>query len=205
MPFDPEKSADKYKYKNYKGWLSIAVLAYVNSFHLFAGFKVGDVGKTPDTRAMKTCKFLQRMKDDATVREAWLGEDGVIAGDGGTSDNTGILLIPIFRATELPDIWYNFCHSSTRFFVEEGACACVCGQCECEQDFACAPKRVRVQVQQARRRACVCVRWNERVCSEIHCLVLCASVFGRWKNRFRILLRPMKVSHRLASSIIAGG
>ena len=56
------------------------------------------------------------------------------------------MLNPIPGAMQPDEVWYNFCHSSTRFFVEE--------------------------------------------------------TFGRWKNRFRFLLRESHLSHKLASILI---
>jgi hypothetical protein len=109
---------DKDVYRNYKGWHSILLVAYVNSMHLIVNPFVAGTGRTSDNGALKWCAFLQKLQNPEE-RVKWLGQDGLVAGDGGTSDNKGILLTPIPGATELEDLWYNFCHSSTRFFVEE--------------------------------------------------------------------------------------
>ena len=146
IPYKPKSAADKEKFRNYKGWYSILLVAYVNSLHLFVNPFVAGPGKNCDSGALKRCTFLERLSDPAQ-RLLWLGEDGLVAGDGGTSDEQGILLTPIPGATEVEDLWYNFCHSSTRFFVEE--------------------------------------------------------VFGRLKNRFRILLLEMHMPYVLAGRIIA--
>ena len=145
VPYAPLDAQHEHLYRNYKGWYSLHVLAYVNSFHLFVAFRAGDVGRTSDARSLRNCGFLDRLKNGE--REAFLGQDGLIAGDGGTSDEDGILLVPIPGAESIEDIWYNFCHSSTRFFVEE--------------------------------------------------------VFGRWKNRFRVFMTPMRVGHEMATMIVA--
>ena len=117
IPFAPIKG-DKDVYRNYKGWHSILLVAYVNSMHLIVNPFVAGTGRTSDNGALKWCAFLQKLQNPEE-RVKWLGQDGLVAGDGGTSDNKGILLTPIPGATELEDLWYNFCHSSTRFFVEE--------------------------------------------------------------------------------------
>ena len=52
-------------------------------------------------------------------REAWLGEDGVVAADGGASDADVLLLNGYHNPKEPDEFWYNFCQSSTRFFIEE--------------------------------------------------------------------------------------
>ena len=59
------------------------------------------------------------MEELSRNREAWLGSEGMVAADGGASDGGDILLNPIANPTQPEDQWYNFCHSSTRFFVEE--------------------------------------------------------------------------------------
>ena len=138
---------DVHRYCNYKGWHSILVVTYVNSYYLFAHGLVASPGKMADTGALKSCEFLHAISADDSVREAWLGRGGLIAGDGGTHDEKGILLTPIPGPTTPQDLWYNFCHSSTRFFVEE--------------------------------------------------------TFGRWKNKFRVLLTEMHIPYKLATQIIA--
>ena len=87
------------------------MLAFVNSFHLFVDASVGATGKSGDNSVMKTCLLMEEIK---TNREAWLGVDGMIAADGGASDGGHLLLNPINMATHKEDLWYNFCHSSTR-------------------------------------------------------------------------------------------
>ena len=103
-------------YRNYKGWESILAVAFVNSYHLFVDADVGCAGRAGDNSVLQDCWLLRQIKAN---REAWLGKDGVIAADGGASDGGDLLLNPIPNASAADDMWYNFCHSSTRFFVEE--------------------------------------------------------------------------------------
>jgi hypothetical protein len=93
-------------YRNYKGWESI----------LAVDADVGSPGCSGDNSVLKECKFMQAIKSDP---EAWLGKDGVIAADGGASDHGELLLNPYFDAKDDDELWFNFCLSSTRFFVEE--------------------------------------------------------------------------------------
>ena len=132
-----------FDYRNYKGWTSILAVAFVNSFHLFVDADVGHAGRAGDNGVLASSWILQQINADP---EAWLGKDGVIAADGGASDGGELLINPIPDARTAEDQWYNFCHSSTRFFVEE--------------------------------------------------------VFGRWKNRFRFLLRELHLDHKTATRLI---
>ena len=129
IPFrPPEEHANDYR--NYKGWHSVLAVAFVNSFYLFVDATIGFPGRASDNTVLEDCWLL---KEVASNRKAWLGEDGYIAADGGVSDKGHVLLNP-YRCPSAPDqLYFNFCHSSTRFYVEE--------------------------------------------------------TFGRWKNRFRFLLR----------------
>ena len=130
-------------YKNYKGWTSIMALAWVNSFYLLVDADVGAAGRAGDNGVLKASHMLAQITADP---EAWLGPHGMVAADGGASDGGAFLLNPIADARDPEECWYNFCHSSTRFFVEE--------------------------------------------------------TFGRWKNRFRFLLRENHMSHENASKLI---
>lgn len=130
-------------YRNYKGWTSILAVAFVDSYYLFVDADVGCAGRAGDNGVLASCWLLEQIKADP---EAWLGVDGVIAADGGASDGGELLLNPIANAREPEDCWYNFCHSSTRFPVEE--------------------------------------------------------TFGRWKNRWRFLLREMHLDHKTANLLI---
>lgn len=116
IPFHPQNAATASDYKNYKGWSSILMVAFVNAFYLFVDADVGAAGKSGDNSVLTGSWLLEQIRKDP---EVWLGPDGVIAADGGASDGGKLLLNPIPNATQVDDLWYNFCHSSTRFFVEE--------------------------------------------------------------------------------------
>ena len=116
VPYVPQEENTKNDYKNYKGWMSILVVAFVNSFHLFVDVEAGWAGKSGDNTVLSNSWLLDQC---ALHRAAWLGENGLIAADGGASDGGQLLLNPIPNATDVADQWYNFCHASTRFYVEE--------------------------------------------------------------------------------------
>ena len=116
IPYVPQVERYRNDFKNYKGWMSILVVAFVNSFHFFVDAEVGATGNSGDSRVLGESWLLREVKNR---RVAWLGEDGVIAADGGASDHGRLLLNPIPNATRDSDVYYNFCHSSTRFYVEE--------------------------------------------------------------------------------------
>ena len=103
-------------YRNYKGWYSILVVAFVNSFHLFVDGTVGYPGRAGDNTVLRSCYLLSQILEDP---EAWLGPDGVILGDGGASDADGFFMNPHPHPKTPAEFYFNFCHSSTRFFVEE--------------------------------------------------------------------------------------
>lgn len=143
IPFNPPEAAHCLDYKNYKGWTSILAVAFVNSQHLFVDLHVGATGRSGNNTVLRTWDFVNRLQSN---REVWLGADGLVAADGGASDareTSGVFLNPYFQPSTARADWFNFCHSSTRFFVEE--------------------------------------------------------VFGRWKNRWRCLLRPTDLDHRMTS------
>ena len=88
----------------------------MTSFHTFVDAEVGAAGTSGDNSVLETSWLLQQIAKDP---EAWLGKDGVIAADSGASDGGERLLNPIPNATDPLDLLFNFCLSSTRFFVEE--------------------------------------------------------------------------------------
>ena len=51
--------------------------------------------------------------------DKWLGVGGVVLGDSGASDGNRVFLNPYHNPFEPERCWFNFCHSSTRFFVEQ--------------------------------------------------------------------------------------
>jgi len=137
IPYRPDDKKTAIDYRNYKGWMSILAVAFVNSYHLFVDARVGAPGRSGDNTVLLDSWLMKAITRD---REAWLGTNGVIAADGGASDGSDLLLNP-YRSPQTPaECWFNFCHSSTRFYVEE--------------------------------------------------------TFGRWKNRFRFLLRQGDYDHK---------
>lgn len=51
--------------------------------------------------------------------DKYLGKGGVILGDSGVGDGGNVFLNPYHAPTSPERCWFNFCHSSTRFFVEQ--------------------------------------------------------------------------------------
>ena len=103
-------------YRNYKGWYSILVVAFVNSFYLFVGGDVGFPGKAGDNTVLRSSWL---MKQITAHRREYLGEDGVVLGDSGASDADGLFMNPYPHPKTPQEFYFNFCHSSTRFYVEE--------------------------------------------------------------------------------------
>ena len=91
VPFKPDKFTDRQDYKNYKGFYSTLVLAFVNSFHLFIDADLGYPGRAGDNTVLENSWLMRQIRAD---REAWLGPDGVILGDCGASDGGGLLMNP---------------------------------------------------------------------------------------------------------------
>ena len=144
IPFRPRcKKEHAVQYRNYKGWTSILAVAFVDSYHRFFDLDVGSPGKAGDNTVLKHNWLMEAIKEDP---DKWLGKNGVILGDSGASDADGFFLNP-YHAPSAPErCWFNFCHSSTRFYVEE--------------------------------------------------------TFGRWKNKWRFLMNPLNVDHKLQTQLI---
>ena len=143
VPFRPDEASSHSDWRNYKGWNSILCVSFVNSYYMFVESDVGSAGRSGDNTVLKQCWMMRQIMAD---REGWLGPEGVIAADGGASDGDGVLLNPYSQPTTPEECWFNFCHSSTRFFVEE--------------------------------------------------------TFGRWKNRFRFLMKESEETHKMTCQII---
>lgn len=143
VPFHPTCKAYANDYLNFKGWHSILAVAYVDSFYRFFDVDVGAAGRAGDNTVLRHNWLLKAMVADP---DKWLGPNGIVLGDCGASDADNFFLNP-YHAPHTPEqSWFNFCHSSTRFFVEE--------------------------------------------------------TFGRWKNRWRFLLRPIHTNHKLTTLMI---
>ena len=131
------------EYRNYKGWYSTLAVAFVNSFYLFVDADVGYPGRAGDNTVLPYSHLMREILNDPDL---WLGPNGVILGDSGASDGDSRFMNPFPHPKTPEEFYFNFCHSSTRFFVEE--------------------------------------------------------VFGRWKNRFRFLLREHDMKHKLHSQLV---
>jgi hypothetical protein len=136
VPYKPNSGEREDKYKNYKGWTSILCIALVNSYHCFVDIDVGWPGRMHDKTCTEYCRFWQEARLNP---EGWLGKDGIILAESAWGHGCDIVVTPYTAnpcTTSAYKQWFNFVHSSTRFFVEE--------------------------------------------------------TFGRWKNRFRCLLKEME-------------
>ena len=58
VPYVPPIEKFRNEYKNYKGWMSILVVAFVNSFHFFVDVDVGYPGKAGDSSVLRDSRFL---------------------------------------------------------------------------------------------------------------------------------------------------
>ena len=144
VPFRPRCNKQHAKeYRNYKGWTSILAVAFVDSYYRFFDLHAGFPGKAGDNTVLKHYWLMREIKADP---DKWLGKNGVVLGDSGASDADGFFLNPYHSPTAPERCWFNFCHSSTRFYVEE--------------------------------------------------------TFGRWKNKWRFLMNPLNVGHKLATRLI---
>jgi hypothetical protein len=83
---------------------------------MFVDAIVGYAGRSGDNTVIRDCSMMRQLRRN---RLRWLGADGLVLADGGASDGGQLLLNPIHNAVDVADVWYNFCHSSTRFYVEE--------------------------------------------------------------------------------------
>ena len=116
IPFTKYTRKDANDYRNYKGWHSILTVAFVDSFHRFFDLHVGYPGRAGDNTVLRHFSTMSAFTKEP---EKWLGKGGLTLGDSGASDGDKFFLNPYHCPTEPEKCWFNFCHSSTRFFVEE--------------------------------------------------------------------------------------
>lgn len=116
IPFHPKNRAVALDYRNYKGWKSILAVAFVDSYYRFFELDVGYPGRAGDNTVLAQSSLMQAIKSDP---DKWLGPGGVVLGDSGASDGDSVFLNPYHNPSEEEKCWFNFCHSSTRFFVEQ--------------------------------------------------------------------------------------
>ena len=116
IPFHPKNRSVSSDYRNYKGWTSILAVAFTDSFYRFFEIDVGYPGRAGDNTVLKHSWLMHKFREDP---DTWLGPGGLVLGDSGASDGDNVFLNPYHNPTESDKCHYNFCHSSTRFFVEQ--------------------------------------------------------------------------------------
>ena len=116
IPFKPPNKRVALDYRNYKGWFSILVVAFVDSYYRFFDLDVGYPGRAGDNTVLSRNWFMRALSQDSSK---WLGPNGVVLGDSGASDGDEFFLNPYHNPTDADRCWFNFCHSSTRFFIEQ--------------------------------------------------------------------------------------
>lgn len=116
VPFKPKSKKVAMEYRNYKGWTSILTVAFVDSFYRFFEVHVGYPGRAGDNTVLSRMRFMDDLKADP---DRWLGPGGVVLGDSGASDGDNFFLNPYHLPKDPDKLHFNFCHSSTRFFVEQ--------------------------------------------------------------------------------------
>jgi len=116
VPFRPKEKSTSIEFRNYKGWTSIIAVAFVDSYYRFFDIDSGLAGRAGDNTVLRTNWVMRAISADP---RKWLGEHGVILGDNGASDGGHFFVNPYHAPTTPQHAWFNFCHSSTRFFVEE--------------------------------------------------------------------------------------
>jgi len=113
VPSWPPDLEYKNDYRNYKGWYSLNVLAYVTTYYTFASAEVGHPGRSCDISILRGCPLGQKiLSDPASV----LGEGHFVLGDGGFVQSDGVMT-PFPNPQNKKEKYFNFCFSSTRFFV----------------------------------------------------------------------------------------
>ena len=116
IPFKPKNKRVAMDYRNYKGWNSILLVGFVDSFYRFFEVDVGYPGRAGDNTVLARNGFMRKLE---TAADTYLGVGGLILGDSGASDGDRIFINPYHAPTTPERCWFNFCHSSTRFFVEQ--------------------------------------------------------------------------------------
>ena len=116
VPFKPKGKKLAMEYRNFKGWPSILAVAFVDSYYRFFDIDVGYPGRAGDNTVLKQNWLMREIGQDP---DRWLGPGGVILGDSGASDGDMYFLNPYHAPTDSKRLWFNFCHSSSRFYVEQ--------------------------------------------------------------------------------------
>jgi hypothetical protein len=103
-------------FHNYKGWYSTLAVAFVDSTYRFQGASVGWAGRCADTTCTSMSGFFNALKQDPA---RFLGKYGCAVADGAWGVGEPFVLSPYVTPMTVEEAWFNFCHSSTRFFVEQ--------------------------------------------------------------------------------------
>jgi hypothetical protein len=75
VPWKPDDARYTEDLHNYKGWHSILVVAFVNSYYMFSGVEIGWAGRSCDTRVTTHCKYYKKLQKDPTKH---LGAGGLV-------------------------------------------------------------------------------------------------------------------------------
>ena len=121
VPWQPDDARMREDYHNYKGWYSLSCMMFVNSYYLFVDGEVGHPGRASDQTILGNSWLVTQFRAFA---DSWFGlshdgrNTGFLIGDGGFARND-ILMIPMSSTLCNRDVYFNFCFSSTRFFIEQ--------------------------------------------------------------------------------------
>jgi len=116
IPFHPKNRRVMMDYRNYKGWTSILAVAFVDSYYRFFELDAGYPGRAGDNTVLQHNWLMKELRESP---DTWLGPNGLVLGDSGASDGDTVFLNPYHGPSEPDKCWFNFCHSSTRFYVEQ--------------------------------------------------------------------------------------
>eukprot|EP00976_Prorocentrum_cordatum_P083715 1185352-Prorocentrum_minimum.AAC.2 len=114
VPYAPKEQEYREDFHNYKGWYSLSCVAFVNSFYMFQGVEVGWAGRHSDVTITRAATYYKGI-----YPERYLGVNGVALGDGAFSSSSPYILPPYATPSTEKQQWFSFCHSSTRFYVEQ--------------------------------------------------------------------------------------
>eukprot|EP00961_Rhodomonas_salina_P080452 1082489-Rhodomonas_salina.3 len=115
VPWIPDNVSCSEDYHNYEGWYSISFWMFVDAFCLFVDGDIGHPGRAGNSSIAEYSWLIDEIHRDP---EAWLGEGGCVIGDGGFG-NHYFLMAPFANASTNSEIYFNYCFSSSRFYVEQ--------------------------------------------------------------------------------------
>lgn len=98
------------------GITSILAVAFGDLYYRFFDLDVGVPGCAGDNTVLQKKSLMRAIEEDPGK---WLGSHCVMLGDCGASDGSKHFVNPYHSPTRPEHAWFNFCHSSTRFFIEE--------------------------------------------------------------------------------------